>query len=435
VFIISACVTLGIVALITLRDWIYFAHKSNKSIQKSLKRISQSISLKEWDLATKELSPLLTQKKGIKEAALFEIQILHGKGHFEEALTKIQNAQSKYPEEQLFRLEKGLILLQIGKPQEALEAFQSCSAILRGESDVLGIAEAYLRCGNPQKCLEVLNPQTEFSQNGQLFALVAEAWLELKNFQQAISFYNYAISLGSASHRIFNQLGHAHRRLGNLAEAENIFRNLLELDPSDIEAILGIGLCLQERGQNTKAFFIYQNGLSWSRDPRMLQKAAYTALRTKRYRQAESLFFELIQYHTLDPQTIAYYGLSLELQKKWPESEQNYLKLIELFPSSHLGYRALAWMFGVGLSQTISQEQGLNFAHWALKLQNDSISWEILSACTARAGAFDKAYQIQLTLAKQDDNPSNHNRRQQALRTLRKKMPLHDQHVARSLVA
>lgn len=60
---------------------------------------------------------------------------------------------------------------------------------------------------------------------------------------------------------------------------------------------------------------------------------------------------------------------------------------------------------------------------------------EILSACAARTGEFDKAYQIQLSLAKQDNDAASRTRRQQALRTLRKRLPLHDLHVIRSLVA
>lgn len=434
-FIAFACLTLGIITLITLRDWVHYARKSSKSIQKSLKRISQHISLKEWDLALKELTPLLENGRGGKDAALFEIQVLRGTGQWEEAIPKIKEASHNYPEERLFRLEEGLILLQLGKPQEALEAFQACTSILHNEMDWLAYAEALLLSGNAQECLAVLSPHLESSQNGKLAALAADALYELKNFQNAIGLYNHALTLGYATHRVFTQLGHAYRRLGTLADAEKIFRNLLDKNPSDIEAILGIGTCLQERGQYTKAFLIYQAGLSWNRDLRLLNKAAYAALRTKRYRQAEAYFIETTQRQEPDPQTLSYYGLSLESQNKWQEAEQSYLKLIELFPACHHGYRALAWMFGVGLSQTVSQEQGINFAHRALKLQNDPISWEILSACAARTGEFDKAYQIQLNLAKQDTDPAARTRRQQALRTLRKGLPLHDQHVVRSLVA
>ena len=434
-FIVFACLTLGIITLIALRDWSFSARRSSKSIQKSLKRISQFITLKKWDIALKELKPLIENSRGGKEAALFEIQILHGTGQLEEALSKIQEVTSRYPEELLFHLEEGLILQKQGKPQEALIAFQACSAILRNESDLLAYARALLESHYPQECLDVLTPYLEKSENGQLLALAADAFYELKNFPDAIHLYNQALSLRCVSHRSFNQLGHSYRRLGNLAAAEKIFRSLLDKDPADLEALLGIGACLQERGQHTKAFLIYQAGLSWNRDLRLLHKAAYTALRTQRYRKAEEYFFEIMDAQELDSETMAYYGLCLESQKKWQEAEQNYLKLIEFFPTCHHGYRALAWLFGVGLSQTVSQTQGLHFAHRALKLQNDPISWEILSACAARSGAFDKAYQIQLSLAKHDKDPDTRNRRQQALRTLRKGMPLHDQHVVRSLVA
>ncbi len=434
-FIVFACLTLGIITLITLRDWSYSARKSSKSIQKSLKRISQFITLKKWDLALKELTPLIENGRGGKEAALFEIQVLHGTGQFEEALAKIQKVSSRYPEELLLRLEEGLILLQLEKPQEALIAFHACATILRNESDLLAYARALLGSNHAQECLDVLSPHLENAENGELVALAADALYDLKNFPHAIGLYHQALSLRCASHRIFNQLGHSYRRLGNLAEAEKIFRSLLTKDPSDLEAILGIGTCLQERGHYTKAFLIYQAGLSWSRDLRLLNKAAYTALHTKRYRKAEDYFLEIMGLQEVDSQTLAYYGLCLESQKKWQEAEQNYLKLIEFFPTCHHGYRALAWLFGVGLSQTVSHAQGINFAHRALKLQNDPISWEILSACAARTGEFDKAYQIQLSLAKQDKGPDARSRRQQALRTLRKGMPLHDQHVVRSLVA
>ena len=69
---------------------------------------------------------------------------------------------------------------------------------------------------------------------------------------------------------------------------------------------------------------------------------------TKRYGQAETFFQEIMQRQSPDLQTLAYYGLCLEYQKKWQEAEQTYLKLIETFPNAHHGYRALAWLFESG---------------------------------------------------------------------------------------
>ncbi len=442
-FIAFASLILGIIILISLRDWAHYARRSNKSIQKSLKKASQRISLQDWEGASKELIPLLESSKGGKEAALCEIQLLKGQGMTEEALLKTHAAALTYPEELSFRLEEGVLLAELGLYQEAVEAFKASSSILRTEAEVIAFAEAALKTGNPHLCLDLLQPyleptgsgKAEHTRSGKAMALAADAFYELKEFSHAIQGYLHALRAGHASHHTFLHLGHSYRRHGNLAEAEKIFRELNDKDPADIDAVLGIGSCLQERGQYTKAFLVYQTGLSWSRDLRLLQKAAYAALRTKRYAQAESYFFEVTQRLKPDALTLAYYGLSLECQKKWSDAQQIYHKLVEFFPDSHHGYRALAWMFGVGMSQNLTPDQGLHFAQKALQLQNDSTSWEILSACIARTGEFEKAYQIQLSLAKQDRDHTTRNRRQQVLRTLRKKEPLQDQQVLRSLVA
>lgn len=434
VFISFVLLTLALIGTISLHDWVKTRRLSSRSIQKKLKRISQALSLQEWEQAEKELVPLLENGKGGKEAALFEIRILRGLGKLQEALEKIHAKSRLYPEELLFCYEEGLILLKLNKPHEALNAFQACSSILRGESDLFYLASALFQTGAPKECFDLLNPLLTTTQNGHLAALAGDALYELKAFSEAIARYNLALELGCTTHHVFAQLGHAFRRLGNLSEAEKIFRGLLEKDPHDIDATLGLGACLQERGHHHKALLIYQSALA-TKDLRLFQQAAIAALRAKKYRFAEAYFAEVLHKQGDDPHLLSCYALSMEHQKKWQEAEQIYLKLIQLFPAYPQGYRALAWLFGVGLSQTLSPEQGMHYAHLALKLKNDPTSWEILSACSARVGDFEKAYTIQLSLSKQDLDPQTRARRQQALRTLRKKMPLGDLHILRTQVA
>jgi tetratricopeptide (TPR) repeat protein len=435
VFISFALLTLIFVALIALRDWVYHARISTYTLQKSLKKISQAISLQDWDKAEKELAILLQNNKSNKETALLQVKVLRGTGKLQEALALIEAKSKDYQEELLFRLEQGLIFLELKKPKQALEAFKECLPILRSESDLLSYAFALHLAGCPKQCCEVLHPLLQSTRNAQVWTLAGDALHELKFFQEAIEAYNRAIKLGNASHHLCMQQGHAYRRLGNLAEAEKLFRKLLEKNPADAAAVLGIGACFQERGNYNKAFFMYQAALALEKDIQLIQKAGYAALKCKKYRIAENYFKEILEQHQPEPLTLSYYGFCLENQRKWQEAEQTYLKLIQLFPSFPQGYRAAAWMFGVGLSQTISHEQGLNFAHRALKLKNDVVSWEILSAVCARNGNFEKAYQIQLALTKQDVDSQTKTRRQQALRKLRKKMPLDDHQVLRSQVA
>lgn len=432
-FITIASLIFSIALFIAIREWIQRKQLSSSSHSRLFKKISQFIVLQQWDRAIKELDLLKTKRKSGKEITLFEVQVLQGTGRYHEALQQVTVAKHHYPEELLFRLEEGKILLQLEQPKEALEAFYVCAPIIRQEIDFYFLALAQFKVARTTECLELLRPFLTITQNTQMLALAGEAFYENKKFNEAIKVFTTAMQLGDHSHRNLIQLGHSFRRLGNLAEAEKIFRELLVQNCSDCEAILGLGSCLEERGNHYKAFFIYQSGPK--KNPILLQKIGSTALRIEKYKVAELAFFELLQSQGPNIQLMTYYAFSLEAQKKWQEAEQFYLKLIHLYPSQYQGYRALAWLFGVGLSQTLSQKEGLNFAYRSLKLKNDALSWEILSACCARIGDFDKAYQIQDALSKQDSERSIRIQRQQCLRHLRKRIPLNDHLVLRSQVA
>lgn len=435
-FILIALLTLGLVAFFTIRDRVRTPRFSSKSIQNSLKLTAQYISLGDWDRATKELTPLLDAGKGGKEAALYEIQVLRGTNRLKAALKQVEQKSREYPEELLFRLEEGKILLSLNQPRDAIEAFNVCAPIMRGETDLFFLASAFYHAGFANHCFELLKPFLSKTRNGELLSLAADALFELKKFKEAIDIYFHAMELGFKTYHLFIQLGHAFRRLGNLSESEKIFRKLLEKDPGDVAATLGLGACMQERGHYHKALLIYQASSAWeTKDRNLMKQAGLSALRSKKFHFAEAYFCEVIQKEDPEPQMLAYFGLALEGQKKWQQAEQVYIRLIQLFPTYPHGYRALAWLFGVGLSTTLSNEQGINYAYFALKLKNDILAWEILSAVHARVGNFDKAYQIQLSLAEQDKDTQSRARRQQALRKLRKRTPLDNHHIIRAMVA
>ncbi len=89
-FIAILAVVAAFIIVITLRDWARHPRFSSKSIQKSLKTISQLILLQEWERAEKELNALKYRGKGGKEGALFEIQILQGVGRIIDALDRVK---------------------------------------------------------------------------------------------------------------------------------------------------------------------------------------------------------------------------------------------------------------------------------------------------------------------------------------------------------
>ncbi len=435
-FITTVLLTLALIVYISIRHWMRAFRLSARSVQKTLREIPKLIALNQLDEARNALLPLLHHEKGGQQAHLYYVQVLRGTRAYDEALHCVKHASRLYPEELLLRLEEGKILLELERPEEALEAFKVCAPILRSDSDILVLASALLQGGYFQQSWELLEKRVPATKSGPLLTVAADALAALKRFSEAIEIYHRAIELGHANHRTINQLAHSYRRLGNLKQAEQIFRQLLEKDRGDIDATLGLGACMQERGHYQKALLVYQSGHAWEqKEPRLLKQAALCALYTKRFSHAERYFYDLMEMEKTSAPILAYYGYSLECQQKWQEAEQVYLQMIKLFPSYTSGYRALGWMFGVGLTTTLENAQGLNFAYVAHRMSADTTSWDILSACEARVGNFDKAYQIQVSLLNNEQNRECRIRRQEALRQLRKNHPLDNNHIVRSLVA
>lgn len=433
-FIIITTLTLALLLYLTLCNWMHATRRTPHKIQKIARAASQYVLLGKWQEAHDLIAPFI--ENGEQEIDRIHIHVLRGTHRLKEGLEKAIACSGKYPEDLFFKLEEGLILLALDRAAEALEAFRVSAPIMRTETGALALATALNRTGEPTQAFEYLEPWIAETRNGELLALAGETFLERKCFSEAIQHFRRAMEYGYQTHHLFTQLAHAYRRLGNLAEAEKIFRTLLKRDGGDLVALLGLGLCLQERGHDQKALLTYQSSAAWERkDPRLLKEAGLCALRIKRYACAELYLGEIAANNEADPSLLASYALSLENQNKWQEAEQVYLRLVALYPSHPQGYRALAWLFGVGLSKTLSHEQGISFAHIAMKLKNDAISWEILSACEARAGNFEKAYAIQMELAKQDQSREERIRRSQVLRHLRMHHPLAGHQVTRSLVA
>jgi len=436
VFVTIAFGILLLIAFLAFRDRIKYPRFTIKNYKKMLQKAAQFCAWGNWEEAEKELLPLFVIQEAQKEATLLYSQVLRGTKRFEEALDFLMKASRDCPEELLFRLEEGKILLELERPLEAIEAFKVCAPILHSPSDLLEFAMAYFQTGKAEKAWGLIEPLIPHSQEGRLLALGGDCLFEKKKFQEAIHLYQLAIERGWKTQPLLTQLGHAFRKQGNLSMAEKTFRQILEKDPSDLHATLGLGACMQERGFYHKCLLFYQSSKAWEKkDARLLRQAAICAMISKRYAFAIPYFIEVIHQQGATAQLLFYLGYCYEGRLKWQEAEQTYLRLTREFPSEANGYRALAWLFGVGLSTVQSVDEGMRNANLALKLLPDQISWEILSACEARRGCFQRAHQIQEYLATLDQDKETLARRKQAMRSLRKQRPLDDQLVGRAQVA
>lgn len=436
VFIIGTGSLLLFCGFVTYRARLKYPRFSRLSVKNELKALNELIALSDWEEAERRVRELIQRGKGGKDALLLLIQVLRGTLRLEEALLLIHACVRDYPEELLFRLEEAQILLALGRPQEAMEAFRVSSPILRSQSHYYACALAHFQVGLVDAAWELLEGWLPECRNIKMLSLAADCLMEKKNYHKAIDLYQKVIHLGNASRQVLTRLGFAYKKLGDLTSSERLFRTILRKDPSDLAATLGVGACLQERGLHQQALAFYQSGEAWvKQDPRLFYQAGLSALITKKYTLAENYFTHIIHHCDPSSELLFYLGYSLECQHKWQEAEQVYLRLVRQFPAELIGYRALAWLYGVGLSTTLSSEQGLDFAYIALKIAPEPLSWEIVSSCEARSGNYQKAHQIQEFLISLNPDKSSRLRHQMAMRTLRKNHPLDTQQVLRSQVA
>lgn len=134
-------------------------------------------------------------------------------GRFEEAISQMELALGDDPEDDRAKYILGLSLAELGKYEDALEHFQRVAS---SESE---LAES------PMLNLSI----------GQTYLLMGEEETAEQYFQKVDNPGEVSSMFAQAGTRAFNG--------GQLEKAERYFQEALEADPSNVDALFGLGLC------------------------------------------------------------------------------------------------------------------------------------------------------------------------------------------------
>ena len=425
-----------VLGTLTLYEWGKFRQPSIQKTEHLHKAAQEYLALGNCELALESLKPLLKTPLSDSTTCLLYAEVLRGTGQLEAARELIEKGLQKYPDQLKLVQEKARLLLASGQSEESLNCFRQCQTVIRSEADILDFACALYETERVHEAWQYLKELVIQSCNGRLLALAGDCQYHWKNYELAIDFYQQAKHYGWATHPMLARAGHCLQNIGDLPEAERCFRTILERDSKDVMATLGLGNCFETKELYERALLVYQSGQAWdSGHPPLLRQAGICAVHTGQFAYAELYLKQAVANGASSPKALAFLGYALEKQEKWAESEQVYLDLVEQYPDHGAGYRGLAWLYGVGLSEQTDQKSGLHYAETAVKLMPDDASWELLSACEARAGNFGRAHSIQEQLSSQPCDRHTRVRRRHAMRSLRKKIPLDSHHVYRVLVA
>ncbi|MFM7875887.1 MAG: tetratricopeptide repeat protein [Microcystis panniformis] len=185
----------------------------------------------------------------------------------------------------------GLLYLQMGQPQKALEYYRealSMSQLLKypvqAVGNLNGIGEVYHSIGQLQKALEYLEQALSISQEindsftegltqmniGGVYADIGQPQKALEYYQKALSMFQQIDHPGMES-ATFNLIGSAYRRLGQPQKALEYYQNALFIQQLRHENIgqayvlNNIGGVYLDIGQPQKALEYYQQALPISR--------------------------------------------------------------------------------------------------------------------------------------------------------------------------
>jgi tetratricopeptide (TPR) repeat protein len=416
--------------------WLRQAHPSKRSVDRLLANCSCLIATRHWEQALTIVRPLCRRQLGGVRARILCSQIYRATHQLHKALEMIELGLKEEPQHLGLLLEQGKILLQLKRPQKALDALGQCVPVLRSCEDHLDLATALFQTGHIDAAWSEIEPLLAKSQTGRAFALAGDILFANKQYSDALMYYFKAKHSGWDSHRIAARLGYAFLGTAQYDEAERRFLTILEKDPTDIASTLGMGACQEIYGNYKDALDIYQDDQVWALgNSLILRQAGYCAVHAGQYAFAELYLDAAIKKGSSCPKALAFLAYSRECQGKWEAAEETYFQLVKNFPDEAAGYRGLAWLFGIGHSHQLTTDSGIAMAEEAIARQPDASSWELLSACEARAGNFNRAHDIQERLSFQEGNGDQKQRRRQAMRALRKGQPLNATLVYHHMVA
>lgn len=428
---------IGTLSLVFLKLWLSKRQFGKTAVATKLQSIAQEMALENWAEALALLQPLLARHLGGATSLLYLAQIQKATAcSTEQILKTLDSALEKEPENLSIYHLKGLLLLEGADFENAYAALSKAKGVLKTDADLLALGTASFQKGLVDEAWGAIQYRLRSCSDGRLFALAADCQFYWGSWEQAAKLYKRAQVLGWQNYRILSRLGHCFRRQGHLDEAASTFKRVLEYDSSDIGCTLGLGACLEAKGQFAEALRLYQSGRAWeSSDPKVLRQAGICALQLGEHNYASLYLKEALERGCNHVDTYQNYGLALEANQQYTEAEKTYLAMRKMHPESASSYLNLSYLYAMGFCQELTSHEALQMAHKALELKPDPRTWELVSACQARAGNFQEAHQIQERLSNLDTDRPSRLRRLLAMRNLRKGECLTEEHIARHQVA
>jgi tetratricopeptide (TPR) repeat protein len=203
-------------------------------------------------------------------------------------------------------------VLEKGKPDEAIAAYQQAAALMPKDPEPHLAAGALLEKGN--------------------------------HFGDAEQEYKRALAIDPASSEALIGLANIYTRGNRFLDAQQVLEKIVAQHPADVQGRLQLGRVLVLMGKNDEAAASVQEANKLAPgNPKVQRELADLYMGAKKYDQAEAVYRSLLAAKPDDPADLHHLlGVALLKQRKFPEAEKECLAAVKLKPALGEAYGDLS---------------------------------------------------------------------------------------------
>jgi putative PEP-CTERM system TPR-repeat lipoprotein len=203
---------------------------------------------------------------GKSEGVLALAEYLRGEGKGTEALEALTRAQKSNPADLSLLESQGLVLLRLGRHEEAAAAFAKLDQLAPGKG-VAGQVQAHLFGGDVAKAealareTTVRHPCTPLG-----YLLLASVYEHRGDFKGALAALQKVEGDRRGAPPLVMRMASLHERSGELDKARRLYEELLRQSPKDYQAIFALGGLHERQGNKHEAVRRYREVLALKED-------------------------------------------------------------------------------------------------------------------------------------------------------------------------
>ncbi|HOK22596.1 MAG TPA: tetratricopeptide repeat protein [Candidatus Hydrothermia bacterium] len=178
----------------------------------------------------------------------------HKHGDFDKALEYFEKAIHEEPDSpEIFR-DYGLLLIDVERYEEALDALNRSLTIKRDPFSLFLKAKALYSLGDLQQSEELfleVKPLLKGAVN--VSAVLGDLYIDAENYPRAIEEYKESIGEDPFSPHLYNNLALSYFQNGELDKAIETIRTAISIDPDNAELYDNLGVMLYEAGEKSES--------------------------------------------------------------------------------------------------------------------------------------------------------------------------------------